>query len=388
MADLVQLVEHASDPALVVDAERRVLAWNAAAEALLGRSAEDALGRSCAEVLGLVLPDGEVLCREKCDAMTGFAVCRPYAVSRCFAMCKDGSRVSVGASSMAVPGTGSGGRGEPIAVIFLHPKADAELAGAEGRLCIRTLGHFAVSVGGVDLALDQWPRKQAVQLFKFLAFRAGRPTHREQLSEYLWPDAGEDQARSRLKVTIHFLRQKLREAGIHDEIVATEGSSYVLRDARIWVDATAFEHLAASGREHQRAGRMREAVHDFEEARRLYRGDFMEADQYADWCAEERVRLSETFLDVLSRLAELYAARGDHASAAQACHAALVVEPCREDIHYALMRSLVALNRTERAIAQYRRCRQILRDELGVEPSPKTESLFLSLTSSARPAAR
>lgn len=387
MVDLVQLVQHASDPALVVDGDRRVLAWNDAAEVLLGRSAQDTLGHSCAEVVGLVLSDGQLICRDKCNAMPEFALCHPYAVSRCFARRKDGSRVCVEASSMAVPNRGPVGKGNPIAVIFLHPMAGAELARVEGRLCIRTLGHFAVSVGGVDLALEQWPRKQAVQLFKFLAFRAGHAIHHEQLLEYFWPGADADKARRRLKVTVHFLRQKLREAGFHESVIMTEGNTYVLRDLRIWVDATAFKLLVASGRKHQHAGRLQEARHDFEEAQRLYRGEFMEADLYADWCAEERAFLSESYLDVLSRLADLYAIKGDHAEAARACHAALKVEPCREDIHYALMRSLVALHQSERAIAQYHRCCRILHDELGTKPSLEIENLILAINTPARPAA-
>lgn len=375
MTSAVQLADLASDPALVVDGSQRVLAFNAAAQELLGWSAADAIGRTCSEVVGSVLADGTELCNHNCAGMSGFADCRPYSVSECFAHRADGTRVAVQISSLAIPRDVEDPDAS-VAVILLRRSVAHDPEPVDGKFCLHTLGTFSASNGGLDLMVDQWARKQAVQVLKYLAVRAGHPVHREELVELLWPDSDDEKhARQRLKVAVHFLRSRLRDAGLPDDLVATEGSTYTLDARQVWIDAKAFEHHAAEGRAHERGGRDADAIREYEEARRLYRGDFFEADRYADWCAEERARLSEIHLDVLIRLAGRLVAKGDHAAAAQICHAALVVEPCREGIHRTLIRCLIAMQRKDRALAQFRRCRRVLLDELGIELSPETRQL-------------
>lgn len=272
-------------------------------------------------------------------------------------------------------------KGRPVALIFLSRVDSASAVGASGdpRLHIHTFGRFAISHRGCCLPLEQWPRKQAIQLLKLLAAHAGRPLHRERLIEHLWPDADADAGWTRLKVTVHFLRQRLRESGFSQEAIITTDASYLLRLDCTSIDAVAFEDLAREGRVHQRAGRVAEAIHAYEEARRLYRGDYMEADLYSDWCAEERERLCELYIELLNGLAELHFSRGEYAAAAQDCHTALVREPCRESVYRRLIRSYIAMQRLEKAVQQYRRCVDVLQSELGAEPSPETVALIAPL---------
>ena len=50
-------------------------------------------------------------------------------------------------------------------------------------------------------------------------------------------------------------------------------------------------------------------------------------------------------------------------------------DPLREEAHRRIMRIAVLLGRHTDAIRQYERCRTILDDELGTEPSPETTRL-------------
>lgn len=62
MVEPRDLIEYASDAATVIDQRRTIIAWNAAAEGLLGRSADKAIGRRCHEVLGAVRSNGYAVC--------------------------------------------------------------------------------------------------------------------------------------------------------------------------------------------------------------------------------------------------------------------------------------------------------------------------------------
>ena len=385
MVEPVDLIAHSSDAGFVVDGRQWVLAVNDAAIELLGHTAAEAMGLSCDQLLKAVQPDGGPLCCSQCEAIVGLSHCRPYASANCFVQRKDGSRVSVAVKTIAMPGDPADLE-RPVALILISRSepASAVATASDPRLHIHSLGRFAISLRGCCLPLEQWPRKQAIQLLKFLVAHAGRPLHRERLIEHLWPDADTDTGWARLKVTAHFLRQRLREAGFSQEAIITTDASYLLRLDCTWIDAMAFEELAREGRRHQRAGRVAEAIHAYQEARQLYRGDFMEADLYADWCAEERERLCEIYIELLNGLAELHFSRGEFAAAAQDCHTALVREPCRESVHRLLIRSLVAMQRPESAVRQYQRCVEILKAELGAGPAPETVAVITPLLRGAR----
>lgn len=381
------MVGFASDPALAVGRDLKVLAWNEAAADFLGYSVEQALGRRCSEVLQAVLPGGEPVCTPGCEGSLCFGRCQPFAVTSCRVRHRDGSWVELGISTVVVPGHAAGRGADPVAaVLFLRPPGRARPnERIEHPLRIFTFGHFGLASGDRGLDVDKWVRKHALTALKYLVARLGSAIHREQLIECLWPDVEGARGRERLKVTLHFLRRQLRDAGISDNIVETTANGYMLRREMIWVDAEAFERSAAEGWSLQRQGRIDEALRRCEDAQRLYRGDYLEDDLYAEWCAEERERLREVFIDMLARMAEAYAERGRYAEAARTCRIALLREPCREFFHRALMEYSVRLGRPDWALSQFHRCRQVLMKELGVEPATETRQLYRRILDDSRP---
>jgi PAS domain S-box-containing protein len=73
MADLdflQELVDRAADGAYIVNEGQRIIAWNAAAEQILGFRAEDVIGMPCYQILG-GRSDGDcVVCRQGCFPFT------------------------------------------------------------------------------------------------------------------------------------------------------------------------------------------------------------------------------------------------------------------------------------------------------------------------------
>jgi PAS domain S-box-containing protein len=377
-ATIPHLVDYASDPALAVDDQHRIIAWNLALEQLLGYTSGEVIGRRCAEVLQSVLPGGEPMCRPNCDLFRCYRNGLPCGVSSCRVRRKNGDWVTVGYSSLVIPKQGQGSLGgDAVALVFLR-KNDEKTAGVPlpGVLQIFALGKFGMAAHGQGIAVERWKRKQAVTLLKFLVTQLDRPVHRERILECLWPDVDEERGWGRLKVTMYYLRTQLRAAGAGDDAVQTVGDAYLLRRDAVWVDADNFENLVGEGRALQGKGCDDEALRCYDEAQFLYRGDYFEQDVFADWCAEERERLGEIFMDMLARKAECHGARGQYAEAAQVCRKALVHDPCRESFHRSLMENLVALGRADWAIAQFRHCHDVLKREFGVEPRPETRRLY------------
>jgi two-component SAPR family response regulator len=175
---------------------------------------------------------------------------------------------------------------------------------------------------------------------------------------------------------MYCLRHELHASGMSDEVVKTVGHSYLLRRDAVWVDVDVFERLVAEGRALQDQAQWSDALDRYVEAQRLYRGDYLEEETFTDWCAEERERLHELYLEVLAGTAVCHAELGQYAEVVQICRKALVFDPCRESFHCLLMKHLIKDGRVDLALAQYRHCQQVLAREFGAEPLPETQRFY------------
>jgi PAS domain S-box-containing protein len=375
---VLQLVEGASGASFAIDDHHQVVAWNSNAEQLLGYAPDEVIGRRCEEVLQAVLPGGEPLCMPNCELFRCFRNRHPSGVPGCRVRRKNGDWVTVAYSSLVMPGQiQESPSGAVVAVVFLREKEEQHVQVPQsGLLQIFALGKFGLAANGRGIAVDKWKRKQAVTLLKFLVTHLDRPVHRERILDCLWPDVDEERGWGRLKVTMYYLRTQLRASGAGEDAVSTVGEAYLLRRDTVWVDAENFERLVTEGRALQRKGRDEDALRCYEEAQFLYRGDYLEQDVFADWCAEERERLGEIYMEMLTRKAECHAQRNEYVEAAQVCRKGLVHDPCRESFHCSLMQYLVRLGRADWAITQFRHCQAVLAREFGVEPMPETQRLY------------
>lgn len=378
MIDARYLVDYASDAAFAIDDELTIVAWNYGARRLLGYVRREVLGRHCSEILQIASPNGEPLCVPDCEGARCFRNFRAFSAASCCARHKDGGWVPINIASIVMPKIARSSQSRSaVAVVILRGEEEENRPSLPGqKLQIFTLGRFGLATGGRSLAVKAWERKQAVILLKYLVAKLGRPIHRETLMEFIWPEIDEDRGWRRLKVTVHSLRHQLRSAGIVEDIVETAGKTYALRRELVWVDSETFERCVGEGAALQGRQRWDKALQRFEEAQRLYRGDYMEEDIYADWCTAERGRLFEVYLEMLTGMAECHARAGHFAEAVGVCRTALVRDPGRESFHRRLMEYLVRLGHADRAMAQYHDCRRLLARELDVEPMPETQRLY------------
>jgi PAS domain S-box-containing protein len=371
------LAEFASDAAFAIDADAKIVAWNAPAQRLLGYAPSEAIGRRCGDVLQATLSGGEPLCHPDCDVIRCFRDCRSYGVPNCRLRHRDGEWIPASIASAAMSERARRLSGDNImAVIFIQDVAAAIPVPQYHTLQLFTLGGFGIVMAGRSVDVAKWKRKQAVTLLKYLITQLGRPVHRERLLDCLWPGVDRRRGLGRLKVTMYYLRHELRANGMRDEVVKTIDHSYLLRRDAVWVDVDVFERLVTEGRALQDRAQWSNALDRFAEAQRLYRGDYLEEEIFSDWCAEERERLHELYLEVLARAAECHTELVQYAEVVQIYRKALVFDPCRERIHYLLMECLVKSGRPDLALAQYRHCQQVLAREFDTQPLLETQRLY------------
>ena len=361
----------------------KVIAWNDGATELMGYSAAEVMGQKCARILQAFYGSGEPLCSVLCEGRACIANGQKWDISSCRIRHKNGKMIPTGISTLVLPTEArQKGQDEAIAVFFLRRVNDAiEIVRPQQPLRIFTLGQFGLAIDGDGLKVESWKRKQAAVVLKCLVSQLGRPVHRERLIEWLWPDVDVERGWERLKVTISFLRGKLRDAGATDDTIETIGQSYLLRRDAVWVDADTFDTLVGAGWEHLKRGEREAARTRFEEAQSLYRGDYLEDEPYAEWCAVERERLREIYLELLAGMAKCYAEDGLFMEASQVCRTALHNDPCRESFLRALMENLVNLGRPDWAEAQFLSWRHNLAKDYGLQPMHETMQTYQSLVS-------
>jgi len=371
-------VDGASDAAFAVDRSLTIVGWNLGASNLLGYQPSEAIGRHCSDVLQASYSNGDPLCTPGCGGSYCFLKNQPFEARACMAHTQDGAWVAVNFSSVAISQAAQASlHSQAVAVIYIRPSQEqATKALADRTLRIFTFGHFGLIVGDKDLAADHWERKQSLTVLKILAAHTGRGVPRGVLIDCLWPEVDEMSGRKRLKAIVYSLRRQLRVAGLSEHVIESANEAYLLRREAIWVDSEIFEKYAEEGDAKMSRQRWYAALKCYQEAEHLYRGDYLEEDIHTEWCAEERERFRQIYMEMLINMAECYERRAKYAEAVAVYRKSLCYDSCRESTHRALMECLLKTGHAESAIAQYQHCRDVLARELDVEPMPETEALF------------
>src|SRR4029077_344554 len=107
---------------------------------------------------------------------------------------------------------------------------------------------------------------------------------------------------------------------------------------------------------------------------RLLTGELL-PDWYDDWVMVERERLRQLSLHALEALAEQLLEVGRLGAALEAALEAVAMEPLRESAHRLLIRIHLAEGNGAEAIRESELCGRLLRDQLGLEPSPQLARL-------------
>lgn len=114
---------------------------------------------------------------------------------------------------------------------------------------------------------------------------------------------------------------------------------------------------------------------NLEHAVRLYRGDLLEG-WYQDWCIFERERLQNCYLTALDKLVGYCVTYGHVDCGLAHAESILRCDPAEEQTHYHMMHLHWIADHRTRALRQYQRCKQVLSEELGVQPSERTKKLY------------
>jgi DNA-binding SARP family transcriptional activator len=235
-------------------------------------------------------------------------------------------------------------------VSSLRPRQRAAIA---PRLQLRLLNAFDVVADGESVALPAG----AQRLVAFVALHE-RPVQREYAAAMLWLDTPDARAAANLRSMLWRIQKRVRG------LIDARGQRLRLEpdvriDLRIAEELARYE-LAGTG-----AGETDAAA---------FAVDLLPG-WYEDWVLLERERFRQLRLRALEALSERQLRAGRLGDALEAGLLSLAGEPLRESAHRALVRVHLADGNAVEALRQYNLCAHLLREQLGVEPSPQMREL-------------
>src|SRR5205085_9550860 len=231
----------------------------------------------------------------------------------------------------------------------------------------RLLGPVEAVIDGRPVRL---PAAKPRALLAVLLLDRNRVVSVGRLVEDLWGDDPPETATKALQGYVSQLRKAL---GADRRLTKPPGYSLRVEDGELGLDR--FEGLLREGRELLGAGDSKAAARRLAEALELWRGAPFAEFESEPFARDAGARLEDARLAVLEERIEADLALGRHTRLIPELKELVGNQPLRERPRAQLMLALYRSGRQAAALELYRRTRETLSDELGIEPSLELQEL-------------
>src|SRR5690349_2386539 len=234
--------------------------------------------------------------------------------------------------------------------------------------------------GWTAISAPKWRSLLAV-----LLLRQGQLIPTETLIDELWGDSPPGTANNLVSIYVHRLKKVIGDT--EGRMLLYRAPGYMLRVASGDVDLEQFEALAAEGTRVLAAGRAERAAELLGEALELWRGGLLTDVPQTPLLATHADRTAELWLTTTELRAEADLACGRAVQVIPELRGLVLEHPLRERLWALLIRALEAAGRRAQALEVYAQARQVISDELGVDPGSELQRLYAQLLADDRSAA-
>lgn len=214
----------------------------------------------------------------------------------------------------------------------------------------------AASLLGPDKTLH--PERKTIGVLSFLALEGA--THRSRLAGLLWPDSDEKTARNNLAQVLRRLKKTTDTT-----LILGEGTEVLSVASDLETDAAQLKVLAFAGDKG-----LLKFTGDL-----LGKHDYDDCPEFAEWLFAERERLQLLRQNALSSFIQQHEKTGSYQEALRCAELLLQLDSISEEAHRQVMRQHFLAGDRAAALKAFERCKEILDEELGVEPTQETHTL-------------
>ncbi len=241
-------------------------------------------------------------------------------------------------------------------------------------------GGAAIEHGEQLVRERRFPGRQGRLAFVFLTLNHHRPVKRDELLGAIWPGEAVEQ-NAALDAILSKLRSMMKFAGFNAAVAGIEvssGSITLRLPADTWIDLEAAANALDESEGALRRLDYGAAWSEANVAVVISRRPFL-PDAEAPWIESQRNVLRALQMRALQSLVIVSAHNAEPLLAIQHATEMIELEPFRETAYQLLMKAHASAGDRAEALRVFAKCRELLRDELGVSPSPQTEAVYLAI---------
>ena len=249
-----------------------------------------------------------------------------------------------------------------------------QLGGDMANISIGVLG--PIEVRGADGPVDLGGRRQR-RLLAALSANAPDVISVDRLADIVWEGSPSDAADRTLQTYVSRLRRSLESAGVSDgaDPVLRAEPGYVLSVAGLTIDAAIFAQRLDDAIAANAGGDPSRAVLLLDEAERLWRGRAYAEFADEEWIRPEVERLEELRVVALEERVDARLALGAHAEVIAELERLVRDKPLRDRPRRQLMLALYRSGRQADSLRAFQAYRELLADEVGLEPTDALREL-------------
>jgi DNA-binding SARP family transcriptional activator len=214
-------------------------------------------------------------------------------------------------------------------------------------------------------------------LLACLLVRPGQLLPTESLIYELWGDNPPGTANNLVSIYIHRLKKLIGDT--EGRMLVYRAPGYMLRVAPGDLDIQHFESLATEGADALAAGQEERAAELLGEALGLWRGRLLADVPQTSLIATQADRAAELWLTTTELRVEADLACGRAVQVIPELLGLVREHPLRERLWVSLIRALEEAGRRAEALERYAQARQVIADELGVDPGTELQRLYAKL---------
>lgn len=210
-------------------------------------------------------------------------------------------------------------------------------------------------------------------VLSMLLLQANHVVPLNRLVDAVWADTPPSTSKSQIQACVSALRRQLRGIGAGCEI-ATRSVGYAIEVPDQALDIGRFQCLASRGRAAAAEQRTEDAVRDLRAALALWHGPAADGVD-SKLVQSVATRLNETRISLLEECIELELGLGRHHQLIGDLGELVHRYPLRERLRAQYMVALYRSGRSAEALESFREARQLLVEELGLEPGEQLRAL-------------
>lgn len=244
-------------------------------------------------------------------------------------------------------------------------------------LSLKLFGSFEALIGGNPIDPTLFRRQSLCSLLALLAVSEGKELPRDTIARAMWPSSSERVARKNFYSIWSQLRSVLTLPDGTCPYLVRHRYGCSLESKHVQSDITRFNEICRElqfghASHHDWPGLYAEIEHDFA-------SDLMPSEQSNLYIVEARSECRARLVDALVAGSASVVGEGNPQWGIWFARAAIERERTREDAYVALMKAQIAAEQRTAAIMTYHKCREVLAEELGVDPSPEVQALYQRL---------